>query len=307
MDSANKQSAVIAEVTAGTTPATPAFLLLRDTRISGQSNRSATRSPERRSDRAAANFYRNLATHSRSIEIPFSRDAGTDVLLASLFNSAWATNTLKNGSTKQTFTLEEKYEGGATDPYMRLQGCIAESLSLTLRNGEPGSLVFGIQATGQTTATTAIASSTYTAPSPGYAPVTPADITVNGVFGLSSPKVSQLSLNITNNLSPLYKFGSVDPFELGLGLLSVTGSVSLYFSALTDYSTFVTPTGALSLDLTIGSQANFKDQIVMSNCVVSNPAVDDPGPTGTHMVTLNFEAMYHSGDAAAIKWLRNVA
>jgi len=82
VDSANKQSAVVAEVTMGTTPATPAFLLLRDTRISGQSNRSATRSPERRSDRAAANFYKNPASHQRSIEIPFSRDAGTDVLLA---------------------------------------------------------------------------------------------------------------------------------------------------------------------------------------------------------------------------------
>ncbi len=119
MDSANKQSAVIAEVTMGTTPATPAFKLLRDMRISGSSNRGATRSPERRADRAAANYYKNLTSHSRSIEIPFSRDAGTDVLLESLFCSSFSTNTLKNGSTKTPFTLEEKYEGGATDPYRR--------------------------------------------------------------------------------------------------------------------------------------------------------------------------------------------
>lgn len=307
MDSANKQSAVIAEVTMGTTPATPAFKLLRDMRISGGSNRSATRSPERRSDRAAANFYKNLASHSRSIEIPFSRDAGTDVLLESLLCSTFSTNTLKNGSTKTPFTLEEKYEGGATDPYKRLTGCLCDSLALSLRNGEPGSMVFGIQAMAEATATTAIASATYAAPTPGYAPVTPADITVNGLFGISSAKVSSLSLNISNNMSPLYKWGSVDPYDIGLGLLSITGSVSFYFSALTDYSTFTTPTGSLTLDLTIGSQANYKDEIVLTNCVVANPVVDDPGATGTHMVTLNFEAMYAAGDTAAIKWLRNVA
>jgi len=307
VDSANKQSAVVAEVTMGTTPATPAFLLLRDTRISGQSNRSATRSPERRSDRAAANFYKNPASHQRSIEIPFSRDAGTDVLLASLLCNAWATNTLKNASTKTSFTLEEKYEGGATDPYKRLTGCLVDTLQLSLRNGEPGSMAFGIQALAESTATTAIASSTYAAPTPGYAPVTPADITVNGLFGVTGAKVSSLTLNIANNMSPLYRWGSVDPYDIGLGLLSITGSVSFYFSQLSDYSTFVTPTGALALDLTIGSQANYRDQIVLSNCVVSNPAVDDPGATGTHMVTLNFEAMYAAADTAAIKWLRNVA
>ncbi len=307
MDSANKQSAVVAEVTMGTTPATPAFKLLRDMRISGSSNRGATRSPERRADRAAANFYKNLTSHSRSIEIPFSRDAGTDVLLESLLCSAWSTDVLKNGSTKKTFTLEEKYEGGATDPYRRLTGCMVDSLSLSLRNGEPGSLSFGLRALAEATATTAIASSTYAAPSPGYAPVTPADISVTDLFGLTTPKVQTLSLNISNNMSELHKWGSVDPYDIGLGLLSITGSVSIYFSAPTDYSTFLTPTGGLTLDLTIGSEANYKDKITLSNCVVSNPSVDDPGATGTHMVTLNFEALYDSGDAAAIVWTRNVA
>ncbi len=119
--------------------------------------------------------------------------------------------------------------------------------------------------------------------------------------------ISSLSLNISNNMAPLHKWGSVDPFDIGLGLLSITGSVSFYFSQLSDYSTFTTPTGALTLDLTIGSQANYKDQIVLTNCVVANPGVDDPGATGTHMVTLNYEAMYAAADTAAIKWLRNVA
>jgi hypothetical protein len=307
MDSANKQSAIVAEVTQGTTPATPAFKLLRDIRVSGSPSRGATRTPERRSDRTAAAFYKNLATYGKSIEMPFVRDAASDILLESLLGSTFSTNVLKNGSTKSFFTIEEKYEGGATDPYRRLTGCMVDQLTLSLRNGEPGSMSFGLQAMGESTATAAIAGSTYAAPTPGYDPVTPADITATGVFGVSSPKVMALNMAISNNLRPQHSWGSVDPFGIGLGLLSITGSVQLYFGALADYSTFVTPTGGLTLDLTIGSVTNFKDQIQLTNCVVSNPDVDDPGPTGDHMVTLNFEAMYDSGDAAAIVWTRLVA
>ena len=51
MDSANKQTAVVAETVVGTTPTTPAFKVLRDIRVSGAPQRPNSRSPERRSDR----------------------------------------------------------------------------------------------------------------------------------------------------------------------------------------------------------------------------------------------------------------
>ena len=50
-----------------------------------------------------------------------------------------------------------------------------------------------------------------------------------------------------------------------------------------------------------------KDRIKLGNCVVSNPDVDDSGPSGDHMCTLNFSAMYAAGDTAAIVWTRLVA
>jgi hypothetical protein len=307
MDSANKQTAIIAEVTQGTTPATPAFLLTRDTRVSGTPQRNDQRSPERRADRMAANMTTGLVTFPKVIEMPFVRDAASDVLLESALCGTWATNVLKNASTKKPFTLEEKYEGGATDPYRRLAGCLVDSLSLSFRNGEPGTMSFGIRAMAETAATAAIASSTYAAPTPGYDPVTPADITVTTLFGVTTPKVASLNLTIANNMRDQYGWGSAAPFGIGLGLFDVSGQVSFYFNASADYSTFMTRQTSQTLALTIGSVANYKDTISLGNCDVWNPDVDDPGATGDHMVTLNFMARYYATDAAAIKWTRLVA
>lgn len=307
MDSANKQTAIIAEVTQGTTPSSPAFKILRDIRVAGSASRGATRSPERRADRAAASFFKNLATFNRTIDVPWVRDDANDIMLESLFSSAFGTDILRNGSTKKFFTLEEKFEGGSTDPYRRTTGCMVDSLAISLRNGEPGSMSFNVQGLAEAMATTALGTSTYTAPTPGYAPVTPADIAVGTLFGITSPKVMSLNLNIGQNLRPQHSWGSVNPFGIGLGLLQVEGQVQLYFGTSTDYSAFATPTSGQVLDLTIGSQANYKDRIELLNCVVHNPDLDDPGPTGDHMVTLNFFAMYDATGTCVVKWTRNVA
>ena len=307
MDSANKQTAIIAEVTQGTTPATPAFKVLREVRVSGSPQRPASRSPERRSDRMAANMTSGLATFPKAIEMPWVRDEGLDVLWESALCGAWASNVLKNASTKKPFTLEEKYEGGATDPYRRLAGCLVDQVSIGFRNGEPGTLSFGVMAMAETAATSAIASSTYAAPTPGYDPSTPADIVVNNLFGVSSPKLMSLNMTIANNMRAQHSWGSNSPFGIGLGLFDVSGSAQLYFSASADYSTFMTRQSALTLSLTVGATANYKDTIELGNCDVFNPDVDDPGATGDHMVTLNFMARYYATDTAAIKITRLVA
>jgi hypothetical protein len=159
---------------------------------------------------------------------------------------------------------------------------------------------------GETTATTAIASSTYAAPTPAYDPSTPADIVVNSLFGLASPKVRSLQLQISNNLQQQYAFGSADPFAIGLGEFNVQGVVEVYFNALADYSAFVVKQTGQTFDITIGATMNFKDRLVLGNCDVFNPNVDDPGQTGVHAVTLNFLGKYYATDASAMKLTRNV-
>src|SRR5581483_2224935 len=276
-------------------------------RVNGTPNRPSTRSPERRSDRMAASMTKGLNSYPKSIELAYSRDAGTDILWSSAFNSAWATNVLKAGSAIQSFTLEERYNNGGTNPYRRLTGCVCDQVSIGFQNGQPGSLSFGLKALGENTATTAIVGSTYASPTPGDDPITPADITVNSLFGLTTPKVVSLQATLTNAGYERYSWGSNDPYSTGLGLFNFEGTVQLYFSQLTDYSTFTTRQTGQTLDLTIGGVANHKDELVAGNCDVWNPDVDDPGASGTHMVTLHFMARYFAADTTALKLLRHVA
>lgn len=307
MDSATKQDAIIAEVTKGTTPTSPTFLLGRYTSISGSPQRNSVRSPERRPDRMMASMVTGLNGFQKGISGVWTRDAANDLKLESLLNGAWATNVLKNGSTAKSFTLEEKYEGGATDPYRRATGCQVDSLAMSYRMGEAIQCNWAIRHMGESVATTALGSASYTAPSPGYDPVSTVEIAVTTMFGISSPKVVGLDLNITNNMAPLYAFGSANPFDHSLGLFDISGNVQLYLQTSTDYSTFTTRQTGLTFNITLGSVTNFKDKIEMGNVHAYNPDISDPGATGQHIVTIPFSAAYYASDTSAIKWTRLVA
>lgn len=307
MDSANKQDAIVVEVTAGTTPATPAFLLLRSTNISRSATRVRTRSPERRADRRASTMVAGNHTYALTITTPFVRDAANDVLLASLFNSSFSTNVMKDASTATSFTLEEKYEAGATDIYHRHLGCRVTSLSIDFRLGEGGTMTWSILALSQTQATAAIASSTYAAPSPGVAPVSTPEIAVSGMLGLSSPGVVGFRMAINNNMQPLHKFGSAEPLALSLGLLDVSGSVDIYFSAAADYTAMIPFLLGSTISLVFGSSGGNKDQIDMLEVDGFDPIIGDPGATGQHIETITFMARHDASDGSAVKWTRNVA
>lgn len=301
------QVALVPEVTQGTTPAIPGFLLTRDTRVGGSPDRPATRSPERRADRRAANMYQGVVAFNKTIEMVWSRDAATDVLVESLMNNTFAADVVNDGATKRFFSLEQKYEGGATDPYRRLLGCQVDSLQFGWRIGEPASCSWSIMALDESTATTAIAGATYAAPTPYLDPVTPIDFTATTLFGITGAKITEFNMSITNSLRPQYQFGSFKPWGLGLGAFDVSGSVKFYFSQLSDYSTFTTRQTGQTLDVTFGATTLQKDKIQMLNVDVWNPDVDDGGNNTDHMTTLNFMGRYYATNTNVIRWTRKVA
>jgi hypothetical protein len=242
MDGANKQTAIVTEATQGTIPATPGWKLLRDIRLSGTRPRNAACG---RLSVLRTAWPHNMVAGNQRLRLldrpAVSPGRGRDLLLESLFCNTWSTDQMKNASTRRPFAVEEKYEGGVTDPYRRWVGCQVDSLSLAFRNdGSPGSMNFGCICMGDAADTAAIGGATYASPSPGYDPVSAIDITVGTLFGISSPKISSFTMNVRNNMRQQYAFGSAAPFGQGLGAFDIEGQVVIYFAASSNWSTFRT-------------------------------------------------------------------
>lgn len=307
MPGATKRTAIVPEVTQGTTPATPGFLIVRDIRVEGELERGASVSPERKSDRSAMAMTKGLSSFVKTIEMPYVRDAATDELWASAFCSTWAADVLKNGSTKAPFTLEERYDGEPSPMHRRLAGCIVDEVALVMRAGSYGRLRYKVRGLAESFTYDPLDGATYAAPTPGYDPVTPAAIETANLFSLTNPRVIALSLMIRNNTRDRHKFGAVDPFGNGLGAFRIAGSVELYFTDLREYTVFMERQRGLGLNLLIGSETGAKDRLQMTNVDVWNPDVTDPGSEGEHVATLNFVGKYSPTDDAVAILTRNLS
>lgn len=308
MDASLKQDAVVAEASIGTTPASPAFKLLRSISIGGGVSRPNERSPERVNHRQANSMFQGLVGIQKTIETPWVRDAAQDILWESVLFGAFSTDVAKNGSTPRPFTLEEKYEAGSgTDFYRRIAGCLVDSVNISFRNdGQPGRCTWNVLGRAETTSTSALGSATYAAASPGLDPVTASEIAADNLFGLSTPGIVGLNLAITNNLRARYQFGSPSPQSHGMGDFDVRGTVEFYLTALANYSTFATKQTAQVLELTIGSVTDHKDVLELFACDVWNPNIADGGRSTDHTVSLEFMAKYNVGDTASMQLTRQV-
>jgi hypothetical protein len=306
MDSSDKKVAIISEVTPGTTPATPAFLTLREESTTGNLNAPFGESTERSNDRMLRSTFKQLHTLPKKISMPFAPDAALDVLLSALMMNTWATNALKNGSALQAFTLEEVFNAplASPGPWLRSRGMSVDGLTLQLDNNREGSMTFDCVGMTEATDTAAISGATYAAPTQ-YEPITPIDVSVNTFFGLT-PKMMSLQLTVKNNLRQIYSWGSPDVAKIGLGSFRVNATAVFYFEALAQY-TALTAGSLGTLDMTCGGVTGHKYQIVLPNAKISNPQFSDPGNDGDITLTCNLSALYDSGTSAAMTIARAVA
>lgn len=306
MPGARKRTAIAAELTQGVTPASPAFMIVRDISVANDVQRGDAISRERRPDRAAASLVKGLDTFQKTVELPYVRDAGTDLLWQSVLCSTFSADVLKHGSARQAFTLEETYDA-ADGAYRRIAGCVVDELALVLPSNDIGRMRFKLRGVSEVAGPDPLPGATYAAPTPGYDPVTGADIQVGNLFSITRPRVVSVSLAISNSTADRHAFGSTEPFGTGLGALQVVGQVELYFTRLDEYKVFMRRQRGRGFDITIGQQSGAKDRLRVFNADVFNPGVDDPGAGADHKVTLHFVAKHSAADGGVLSLTRNVA
>lgn len=304
------QVATVAEVTYGTTPATPAFQIERflpsdglQTDKQSQAIEDMHVDPNIRDDVELAQdvqgSYNFLATYGTVF----------DTWLARALRGTWATDVLDNGSQRLPFAVERKFLSGSSAAYSVFNGQEVDKMSLdfTARKSVSGSLSLVGQKESPI-GTTAISGATYTA-APTNVITTGNSIAVGVFAGLSTiPKVKSIKLNIDHSFQAVEVLGSKYRIDQIPGLINVTGEVEALIetAAPGDVHNLALNHSTGDLNFTIGSVANNKYTFDLAACRFLVSKINGSGQNGAVMATITFAARY-DGTNGSIRVTKAVA
>lgn len=294
----------VVEVTPGTTPATPAFAVSRVTKLGGGARKQTSESEEMQPDRNIRAVILEGIDVSNSYD--FELTYGTfDAILESALQAAWATNVLKNGTTRKYLTFEEADLGGGAS-FFRTTGSLVDefSLSMTARKKITGSFkTFGLL---ETAATSAISGATYTAANTNAVMTSGSAIGSLSLGGLTTqPKIKSLDLTISNGLSARERLGTLYSDEPSSSALKVTGKILAYLEGVELYNAFLGHQ-SVALSVQLGLTAGSKYQIDIPVARLTDGERQRQGFRDDQMVSIDFQAEYDPGIAASIKFTRAV-
>lgn len=306
--SALSQLAYIIEATENTTPATPGFTLIRATGETLQVDRKFSYMSELNGKRGQKTFALDSSSGSGGFDFEFTYGTLDDFLATALYNS-WATNVLTDGTTKQSMTLETKFEDGATDVYKRLTGAYISDLTLTMK---PGGRVTGkasFMAMSGNFSNAAISGATYTAGNTNPVMVG-ADVGQLALAGFTFDQIASLELTIKNTLTSQMALGSLTPVGIGMGQIEVTGKLDFYVDS-TMYSVLSGAAAGTATGLTavVGRTAGSKLKFELPTLILEAPTANATSAAGDVMASMNFRALqdYSTLSGAVIRVTRGVS
>ena len=285
--------AYIAEVTYGTTPSTPAFQTINPTSHSLGLEKETFQSETIRSDRQLNDFRHGVRQVSGDIGIEF-RDASWDDLLQAVMMGTWATDVLKAGTTRRSFTIERFFSD--ITRYRRAVGCEFNSFSLECPASGIVTGTFGVIGMDDTGAGTAIASSSYTAdPNENVMDSLSGSITVGGS---AVTCITSIKLTLENGIENLPVVGEVTRIRGAAGRSIVTGELTAFYQDDTLLDAFDNESEvAIVFTLTDGV-ATYTFTLPKVKFTGGKPEV---GGEREVSITMPFQAIYSSGDATQLK------
>lgn len=283
----------VKESTQGTTPSS-ALTLLRTT---GGGGKIAAQTVESEEVQLAEvpDVIRTNADGTGTINFEYSY-GGIHPLLEGIFGSTFSTNVLRVGTTATSFTIENQY----TDigKYLAFKGCVIESLSISLQQGQKITGSIGYRAmvvpTSAASATAGTGAATAAPTNPIMSPVGSVQlIQEGGSLDLKGVGVTAFSIEFTRSAIPLPQVGSLSLAGLDSGTFVAKGSVSLYMpdSALLDKYLGDTAT---SLALTLGGSSSLKDAYLFSNVKFTDGGPADVSRNQPIVQTFSWQALASS-------------
>lgn len=249
--------AIIKEVTAGTTPASPAFIPFEF--IPGDMptfEAEMVTSNVLKANRASGGGRKAAFAVGGGLKTHFRRGLHMDLLLESALSGQFATNVLKASNVDTNFTVETKrLDAAAAAYYHRHTGCQVKDMTLSCNATGNAEISFGIVGMNRTTGTAILTSATY----PAVAASTNLmglDVTAVTVAGLTAV-FNSLELTVSHNREAQSQFGSASARGIGTsGFRTVSLKLSFYRSDLSADTLLATADTPVAVSFTIGATTN---------------------------------------------------
>lgn len=296
----SRQLAFIPEVTYGVTPTgTPQTQLIEFVDFTAELESETLTSNSINASRQVQFARRGNKSAAGDLTVELTPD-NFDVFIEAVLGGSWATNVVKNGSTKRSFTFEEGFADIAQ--YRTFNGMIINSMSMDVT---PDGLIqasFGLVGAGSTAFTATSIDS-----SPTAVTKKPVFYHEGGTFnegGSAVAYISGISFEITNNAAGNYALGNTSYHNVSMGRIDVTGTVTAYFPDPVLYNKFYNNTASnLSFTLAAGSPSetltfSFPDVRYTSGSL-------QRGADGPVTVELGFTAIYDTTAATTMSVTRS--
>ena len=285
----------VSEATYGTTPATPAFKPFPHTGTNLAMTKDGLESEKLRGDRQVEDFRHGNQTISGDITAELEYGDLDDILQAVLCGT-WASDVLKAGTTRRSFTIERKFADLTVPEWHRYTGCEFNTFALSVSPNAIVTSTFGVIGKSLALATTAIAGSTYAAATVAQ----PFDSFTGSITegGSAIAVVTSIEFTLENGLEPLFAVGSKTTNRPSIGKSRLTGTMTTYFESKTLYEKYINETSS-SILLTLVDLAGNQYIFDFSN-VKYNSGQPDVSGEGAVTVSMDFIALYDATDASQI-------
>lgn len=276
---------IVAESAYGTTPATPAFDIIRHTGTTLGLSKESLQSEELRDDRQIADFRHGAYQVGGDINIELSYGS-FDKLLEAVLCGTWqidspaaGTDRLKAGTVRRSFTIERFFGDILTvdKPYHRFTGVEFNTMSLAINANAMITGSFGVLGQNMSTGTAIVTGATYN-PATTTSPLDSFTGTLQE-NGTPIAVITEIQLNVENGLEARFVVGSKQSIRPSIGRSNVSGQVTAYFENSTLLDKFINETeSSIVFELPDGAGNLYTFTLPRIKYTGGQPDVDGEGP-----------------------------
>lgn len=214
-----------------------------------------------------------------------------DDLIEAAFMGTWATNVLKTGATRRTFSVLEHHSDSGIDQWYRYAGCEMSTFGIDGKIKDKIDLKFGI--VGKSLAK-------YTLPGDEVLVAAPTEnfmTTLDGSLSVAgSPYgfATSLTFDLNNGLEAIYALFDPDAVGVVDDTITAEGGLDAYFTSVALYDRFLDDTDTLLSAVLSDGTNTYTFKVPKAVWVEGTKA-----PSGKQVVTsMKYSAAYEAGDAS---------